>query len=419
MCRVVFMRASFFRVFVIWLALLSAEVCGGAFAPRAHAQDSTPASEVLGGDEFITKLRSSSPKTVVAVFDISRSMDHRFPGHSKAILQLARPFALDLVNRGLHTGDRFVLIGFDKEPQKVLDMPVTTDVDKLRNAIPSANTLSTRAGTNIRWAQHQGLKILEQEQKANRRAYLVMLSDGYHDSPAPGNPDYSAYYVTDANGVPQLDRLPGTSRAQDYARLAKEFKAQDFGVGVSIADNGWVQEAAPSTSAPDTALVSDGDVAAPPVADTSSGWQQYLPWLVLTLVALGAVGAWAALMKPIRVGLGQVNDARRNKIFPLKHGSSISLGGIGAEHSPQAFGVPETKASVGTIVRKGGNFVLQPAATQPDGAQISVNGQVLTSARPLAYGDQIRVTLPDKSAPGLTRDHRFTFNEASTFKSAF
>jgi hypothetical protein len=92
---------------------------------------------------------------------------------------------------------------------------------------------------------------------------------------------------------------------------------------------------------------------------------------------------------------------------------------MGADRLNNAFGIADTSAAVGSIVRRGQDFILKPSEAHPDGAQLYVNSQPVKTTRVLMMGDQIKVVVPDKNVPGLERDQRFTFNRASAFKTAF
>lgn len=323
-------------------------------------------------------------------------------------MDVARPFAQDLVNQGLHKGDHFVLYTFDTSPHKVFDQTITQDLPQVLDKLPSVNTLSKDRGTNIRLAHYEGLKLLEQETRGKHPAFLVFLSDGFHDSPQANDPNYASFYLPGG----RLDALPDTPQARDYKRLAAKFRAQNYGVGVSIASNGLVEEEVPSSATPAPVAASTATDGNSPVKDEGANWTKWLVPLGVLAAALAGLGAWSLFFKPIRVGLGQPNDARKNKIFPLKHGGRITLGGVGASGIPSAFDVPQTKAAVGHIARSGQSFSLQPAANQPDGAQLSVNGQPVSKAQRLNFGDQIRVRFPAGD-----RDQLFTFNQASAFKT--
>ena len=367
------------------------------------------AQEPEGAQKFLQTLSAKTPKTVIAVFDVSGSMTHQFPGRTAPEMDVARPFAQDLVNQGLHKGDRFVLYTFDKAPHKVLDEVVSGDLNAVLDKLPSVKTLSADRGTDIRLAHYEGLKRLEQETRAKHPAFLVFLSDGFHDSPDAGDPNYANFYLPGG----RLDALPDTPQARDYQRLASQFREQNFGVGVRIASNGLVEEEVPQAATPTPAAIQAPTAATNGAEDSGNSF--FKTWglpLGAVLAGLLALGAWSLFGRPIRVGLGQTSDARKNKIFPLKHGGRITLGGVGAGGIPTAFDVPQTKAAVGHIVRSGQNFSLKSVADQPDGALLSVNGQPVNGAQRLSFGDQIRVRFP-----GGDRDQLFTFNQASAFKT--
>lgn len=367
-----------------------------------HAQDDAD----VRAQQFLAGIKEKTPKTVVAVFDISNSMAHQFPGKPAPVLDVARPFAQDLVNNTLRKGDRFVLYSFDKTPTKIFDATINGNLPAVLEAIPKLTTLSKVQGTNIRWAHYEGLKILEKETQKQRPAYLVVLSDGFHDSPDAGDANYTNFYIP-----LRLHKLPDTKRARDYARLARQFKSKNCGIGVEIADNGMVVEAAAApTPLPGPVIEPTATPTEIPFGQKHKG--EIGAGLAFLAAALAAFAAWSLLFKPIRVGLGQPNDPKKNKIFSMKHGSRITLGGVGAATIPTAFDVPGTKAAVGHILRKGQNFWLHPFDNQPDGAQITVNGQPVTARQHLSFGDQIRV----KFEAGA-RDHLFTWNQASAFRT--
>lgn len=157
---------------------------------------------------------------------------HQFPGKPAPVLNMARPFAQDLVNNALRKGDRFVLYSFDKAPRKVFDATVSGNLPASLEPVPKLSTLSKVQGTNIRWAHYEGLKILESETQKCGAAYLVVLSDGYHDSPDAGDPNYTDFYIPQ-----RLNKMPDAMRSRDYARLAKQFKSKNCAIGVQLAPN--------------------------------------------------------------------------------------------------------------------------------------------------------------------------------------
>lgn len=373
---------------------------------------STPlaAQEEAQNARFIRDIAAKTPKTVVAIFDISKSMDFKFPGRSAAVIDLARPFALDLVGNGLQKGDRFVLYAFDKQPQKLMDATLGENRAEMRDKIPSRAALSLVKGTNIRWAHYEGLKLLERENQGKRAAYLVVLSDGYHDSPDQSDPNYRDFYV-----MGRLDKLPDTSDARDYARLARKFKSQNYGVGVQISRNGWVEEkpGAEKGALPTSAPVSSAEEVVP---EKKSNLGALWAGLGALAAALLGFGLWSAFFKPIRVGLGQPGDARKNKKFALKHGQIITLGGVGAGAVASGFAIPDTKAPVASIARRGQNFSVSPVTNQPDGAKVFVNGQPLDKNAPLNWGDSMRVEVPDRQANSISRTHSLRFDKAEAFK---
>lgn len=368
------------------------------------------AQEEAQNAHFIRDIAAKTPKTVVAIFDISKSMDFKFPGRAAAVIDLARPFALDLVGNGLQKGDRFVLYAFDKQPQKLMDATLGENRAEMIAKIPSRAALSVVKGTNIRWAHYEGLKLLEQENQGKRAAYLVVLSDGYHDSPDAGDPNYRDFYIPG-----RLDNLPDTPDARDYARLARKFKSQNYGVGVQISQNGWVEEkpGAEKGAVPVAAPVSSAEEVVP---EKKSNLGALWAGLGALAAALIGFGLWSAFLKPIRVGLGQPADARKNKKFALKHGQIITLGGVGAGAVASGFAIPDTKAPVASIARRGQGFSVVPVLNQPDGAKVFVNGQPLDKNAPLNWGDSVRVDVPDRQAPTISRAHTMRFDRAEAFK---
>ncbi len=103
------------------------------------------------------------PRTVVALFDVSLSMQWE---------KLERSFtALDKLLRGLRPQDRFNLLLFNSEVTRFAASPVTADAAAVEKALAFVRASRLRGGTNLQRALSAGL-----DQTGG--GYLVLLSDG-------------------------------------------------------------------------------------------------------------------------------------------------------------------------------------------------------------------------------------------------
>jgi len=394
---------------------------------------------------FLAEIEQKPRKTVIAVFDMSGSMMQSLEGNPP-VLPRAREFTLDLVNDALKDGDRFVLMTFDVSPRKLLDLTVAeANRAELRGAVPSESTLSNKRGTNIRWAHHEALKLLETDKNPAR--YIIVLSDGYHDDPAgndPLYPYYVAYYVPG-----NLDRRPETPQSRDYWKLLQGIQQKQigmFGVGVKIV-NGEIREIPvpemvevavcpksgllPGTYCPseDIRKFERGQepaerctVCQPAVAPVPPANKGLPAWAVpagIGAAVLAALaGAYMMLFNPIPVALAASGNSKSHLTFPLAHGGTVQLGGPGADKLDHAYPVPDTSEPAGAIRRSMGNFLLEPNAQMTSGsAKLALNGEPVNAATALRFGDEIKITVTDSA--GVERDHRLQFDKPGAFTDEF
>src|SRR5947209_8805636 len=159
-----------------------------------------------------TRLHAVSPKTVVVLFDVSGSME------KNDTLVNAREATIKLLRGAVRPGDRVVFTAFDNAPHPILDRPVRTDADlqAVIDAVPGQ--VSQTEGTNIRWAHHQVLKMLEERQPEH--SYIVVVTDSFNDPPGrddPGMAEYLKYYDPKS-----LTHYPDTPENRDYERLLEK-----------------------------------------------------------------------------------------------------------------------------------------------------------------------------------------------------
>jgi hypothetical protein len=398
------MTVRFLALRALWLMIL------GFWAPAAgqqaaRSQPSAPAS--VSVQESIpdlasmqTRMRAVSPKTVVVLFDVSGSME------KNDMMTKAREAAIELLRGTLQPGDRAILTAFDVKPETVSDQQVSGegDIQSVIDKVPGI--LSTRQGTNIRWAHHQALRMIEQ--RAPEHSYIVMVTDGFNDPPAASDPhraDYLKYY--DARS---LTRYPQTAENRDYERLLakrNQLRVEAFGIGVLIdEDTGRPREqfAAP----PIRAVEESAPLEEEPRNESTPA--AFNPWWLVGAVALLALLLLAVMMlRPMLSAedIVLVEGARQAGPFRMSAGSIVELGGTG--HGDGAFGVPipGTSAPIAFLKRSGGAYHLELApAGEGTAPEVKVNGETVHKTHPLQFSDEIQVQAP---RPEGTRAVRFSF----------
>jgi hypothetical protein len=347
-----------------------------------------------------SRMRSVTPKTVVVLFDISGSME------KDDTVSRAREATIELLRGTVQPGDRVIVTAFDVKPQNLVDQKVSGEADLQRVVDQVPGTLSSQRGTNIRWAHHQALRMIEQH--APKNSYIVVVTDGFNDPPSTTDPqraDYLKYY--DARS---LTRYPDTPENRDYERLLgkrNQLRVQAFGIGVLIDENtGRPREqfAAPpirSTEEP-APTQEEPRNETPPAA--FNPW-----WLVAAVALLALLLIGIMLLKPMlgAEDIVLVEGARQAGPFRMSSGSIVELGGAG--HGDGAFGVPipGTAAPVAFLKRTGGSYQLELAPAGEAGApEVKVNGETVVKTHPLRFSDeiQVRVTRPEGA-----RASRFSF----------
>jgi len=358
------------------------------------------------------------PKEIAVVVDRSGSM-----GES---LQTARDLVATLIRKVVHPGDRFSLINFDSHPETVIDREEVTESNKedLVSRLPL--TWSTKRGTNIRWAHHEALKLLEKAQDSGRK-FLILITDGYNDAPEESDPDYPIYrqYCDDRN--PQV--IPDTPEARDYRRLlglmaqAKNFHTMGIGVEIRQGEPQLIPVAGKSEAsglervkpALDEANVQIEEVTAPQkVAAPQEKRFQTGPMIVLVAVLLASfllALAAKALMTPTWVRLAQVapQDKANVRFFPLKPGGSIDIGGSSGEEARYSFPLPGAQAVAASLKRSLKGFSLVPES----GIQVHINGAPVSGPTPIRFEDSIRVVVPTSQG-----ERSFTLSFQQTTREA-
>lgn len=202
----------------------------------------------LNRDEqkFLDGFRDATPKTVIFLFDISKSMTNSAGGTGgMSYLSHAREAMTALISQGLRDNDRVIFYTFDTSPHEVFksDAYTSSEANGLIEKIPNAQNLSPKIGTIIRLAHHKALKMMEQTKPTN--GYLILISDGYHDPPTKGSSNYADYlqYYVPGN----LSRYPDTQACRDYERLLDSYRDKTlhltmFGIGVTINKDGRIGE---------------------------------------------------------------------------------------------------------------------------------------------------------------------------------
>jgi hypothetical protein len=404
---------------LIVAALLLVAVLVAAVPRTSRAQDEGGTAADLGEvAPAVRDLRTLKNKVLVFVFDVSASMRTLVPGgeNGQTNLQRAREATITLIREATAPGDRVVLLTFGAGYQTVFDKTLASEGDKdaLADQVPSE--VGTGAGTNIRKPHHDALKLLDAAH--SRPGAVVLLTDSYNDQPRsddPAYPTYRKYYVPGD----RLNKYPDTPENRDYERLLRKFYRSQYGVGVQIDATGRPVERSPITAAaPPPVEDAPAPVTAAPVQKTSGPpW----PWIALGVAALG-VAAFLLLGSARPVPLRVSGGPGGAKDFSLKSGQSLRLGGEGANHAFDAYPLPGVTGAPAAVVRagRGGQFRLLPGGGPPGatpatgsnptaGVRVFHNGLPLEREAVLGYGDEVRVSVPDPAAAGVTKEFRLKF----------
>ncbi len=380
---------------IVWLLMLAALATGA----DGQGPIQNPKSEIPDLDAAQARLSAVSPKTVVVLFDISGSMD------KNDTLINAREATVKLLRGAVRPGDRVVLTGFDVAPETLIDRRVSGDGDLEAVIDKVPGTVSRKQGTNIRWAHHRALRMLEQSRPPH--SYIVMVTDSFNDPPARNDPHYADYLnYYDPRG---LTRYPASPENQDYERLLarrNQLRVEALGIGVlSDEDTGRPKE---QFAAPPQAV--EEPVAAPEPARNETRPSAFNPWwLIGGFLAAAALLLAFMLLRPMlgAEDIVLVEGARQAGPFRMASGSVVELGG--SAHRGGEFGmpIPGTAAPVAFLRRAGGVYRLE-IAPAGDGAapEVRVNGEAVQKTQPLRFADEIQVRV---SRPEGARAVRFTF----------
>ena len=149
-------------------------------------------------------------------------------------------------------------------------------------------------------------------------------------------------------------------------------------------------------------------------------------WIILGVVGVAAVGGFllAPMFKSsslrITGGPGGVKD------FSLKSGTTIRLGGDGANFSPDAYPLPGVSQTVAQIRVKGGRMTIAPpgatgkpggksspetapVSNETGGPRVFHNGLPLDAETAMGYGDEVRVSIPNPG--GVAKEYRLKFED--------
>jgi len=140
---------------------------------------------------------TSQPRTVIALFDTSLSMQWE---------KLDRSFrALESLLRGLKPQDKFSLILFNTEITQLQTTPVSATPEAVDQALNSVRAARLRGGTNLQAAMEAALK-----QSTASDTYLVMFGDGGNTSGIVHNGKFSAWYNA------RWQQMPAAQRPHTY-----------------------------------------------------------------------------------------------------------------------------------------------------------------------------------------------------------
>jgi hypothetical protein len=360
----------------------------------AAAPETAPSLEAVQ-----SRLHGVSPKTVVVLFDQSGSME------TNDTLVNAREATIKLLRGAVQPGDRVVLTAFDNAPHPILDQRISgeDDLQKVIDAVPGH--VSQTQGTNIRWAHHQVLRMLEKQQPAH--SFIVVVTDSFNDPPGQNDPrmaDYLKYYDRHS-----LTRYPDTPENQDYERLLEkrhQLRVETLGIGVEIDED----TGRPKEQWPKAAPVSQAPAPTEEPARNETPPSSFNPWWLVAGLGLAALLVIAAaVLRPMLSAedVVLVEGARQAGPFRMGSGSVVELGGPG--HGDGAFGVPipGTAAPVAFLRRGGGAYRLEIAPLpERDPPEVRVNGQAVQKVQPLRFSDEIQVRVP---RPEGARAVRYTF----------
>ena len=142
-----------------------------------------------------TAKAAAAPRTVVALFDTSQSMQWE---------KLERSFqALEAVLRSLRPADRFNLLLFNTETTLFAPAPVSADTPAVEKALEFVRAGRLRGGTDLQ--QALGVAIDQSQLGAGER-YIVLLGDANATHGMIGNAQLAAWYAKRRGAVPPASR---------------------------------------------------------------------------------------------------------------------------------------------------------------------------------------------------------------------
>lgn len=368
-------------------------------APSAAVAPSTAPSV----SEILTDLKSTTPKAVFLVLDVSDSMKQK--DLSGQMYEVVRR----VLNDSLSEGDRVALFTFGPSYTKVFDEVPTTPAArrKLLELIPRKP--QPGEGTNIRQPHHEVLKLAkEYADQTHGTPIVVLMTDSFNDPPKsdPAAYDnYKKYYTPGKIAV-----FPNTPENTDYESLLRWVKThgKTYGIGVGIEPSQRPLErfsVALKTEEEATPEPTPTPAAVTPVSEKSE--PPYVLIIGIGVVGLGAVLAatrGASKPMPLRVSGGPAGG----RDFDVRGSAVLKLGGEGGSASLDSYPLPQTKEVTAVIRGSRGQFMVQP---QPNiAARVFVNGMPLEKPTPLRYGDEIRISIPEGSG-GPGRDVRLKFSD--------
>jgi Ca-activated chloride channel homolog len=140
---------------------------------------------------------TSQPRTVIALFDTSLSMQWE---------KLDRSFrALEALLRSLKPQDKFSLILFNSEVNALQTAPVAATPEAVDQALNAVRSAKLRGGTNLQAALEAALK-----QSSAADTYLVMFGDGGNTRGIVHNGKFSAWYNA------RWQQMPAAQRPNTY-----------------------------------------------------------------------------------------------------------------------------------------------------------------------------------------------------------
>lgn len=381
-------------------------------SPAAPDEALSDFSEAEYGESapLLRDLAAQKNKTVVLIFDISGSMV------GAKMMPRAREAAVNVVREGVRPGDRIALFTFGAGFQKVFDTKLESNADKAELVSQVPTSTGQGAGTNIRKAHHEALKIINAG--LPNPGYTILITDSFNDEPKkddPSYPDYLRYYTPGG----QLTKYPRTEENQQYERLLERLKQsgklKQYGIGIEVAENGRPIERLPK-AAPDPveATPTPSVVTLPP--PRGSGSSLPLPLLLglgglAVLAVLGYVLFAPPKPMPLRISSGE-RAGTKPKDFLVKAGQPLRIGGQGAGASFDAFPIPGTSEAVATLRAGRGGLFLAPGASGSNvngSPRVYLNGLPLEKESAVRYGDEVRVTLTPEG--GVAKEYRLKLED--------